>query len=143
MESWYFTPKVGISCSIGQINFGNNPEEVKNILGTTCHYMTQNAGETGCSIRLEYDYQNKLVYILFCEGSLIFQDMEIFITTKPQLKRYLKKKKLTLQKPYIQCGEYCPEICMGFASSKDNGGETNIIRSIGMFYGEEYWDQSK
>jgi hypothetical protein len=143
MESWYFTPKVGISCSIGQINFGDSPEDVKNIIGSSCHSMTANAGGTECSLRIEYNHLNKIIYILFSNGSLIFDSVEIFCTTKPQLKKYLKSKKFVVQKPYILDGEYCPDICMEFASSKDHGGETKVIRTIGMFYSEEYWDQFK
>ncbi len=143
MESWHFIPKVGISCSIGQINFGDSPEDVKKKFGNSFHNMKHDVQGTGCSLRLEYSYQGKLAYILFCNGSLKFEGMEITGIPKPQLKSYLKKKGFTIKKLILLSGEYCPQISLYFASSKDNGGETNIINTIGMFYGEEYHEQFK
>lgn len=136
MESWYFTPRVGISSSIGQINFGDSSEYIKNILGSTCVNMTKNAGGTGCWLRLHYQNDN-LVYIVFCNGSLIFDDVEILRTTKPQLKKHLKRKGFKIEKPKILIWDSCPDIYVMFASSKDVGGETNEISSIGM-YCDEY-----
>jgi hypothetical protein len=144
MESWYFTPKVGIRSSIGEINFGDRPEDVENILGSPCYDMTQNVGDTGCWLRLQYDSQEKLVLIIFCMGSLIFEEMEMVVnTTKPQLKRYLKKKGFTAQKAYYLDGEYYTEICINVYSSKDVGGKSNDISGISMYYGEEYWERWK
>jgi hypothetical protein len=141
MESWYFTPKVGIKSSIGEIKFGNTPEDVENILGSPCHDMTQNVGGTGCWLRLEYSCQDELVFIFFCMGSLIFEKMEmVSTTTKPQLKRYLRNKGFTFQKISRLYGEYCPELCIEIASSKDVGGDTNEISSIVMFCSDEYWN---
>jgi hypothetical protein len=142
MESWYFTPKVGISSSIARVNFGNSSEDIKNILGNTCHNMTENVGGTGAWLRLEYDYEDKLICILFCVGSLVFEDTEIFLTTKSQLKQYLEKKfTVCIPQDYFIEGEYCPDICMGFASDVDNGGKTDNVGTINMFYSEQYWDQ--
>jgi hypothetical protein len=144
MESWYFTPKVGIKSSIGEIKFGDRPEDIENILGSPCYDMTQNVGGTGCWLSLEYSREDKLVFIFFCMGSLIFKEMEIVRnTTKPQLKRYLRNKGFTVQKKahhFHLHGEYCPELCIELTSSKDIGGETNAISSISMFYSEEYWE---
>jgi hypothetical protein len=144
MESWYFTPKVGISSSIGEIKFGDSPEDVANIIGSPCFEMTQDVGGTGCWLSLGYSQQDQLVYIFFCKGSLIFEEMEMVRdTTKPQLKRYLRKKKFTIKKfgvNYNGLGHYCPEICIEIESSKDVGGETNLISSITMFCNDEYWN---
>jgi hypothetical protein len=141
MESWYFTPKVGIRSSIGEIKFGDSPEDIENIIGSPCYEVTDNVGGTGCLLRLYYSRQDELVYIFFCIGSLIFEEMEMIrATTKPQLKRYLRNKGFVIQKASYSYGDYSPELCMEFASSKDVGGETNEISSIGMFYSHEYWD---
>jgi hypothetical protein len=138
MESWYFTPKVGIRSSIGEINFGDSPKDVKKILGSSCDEMTENAGGTGCWLRFEYLNSN-LVYILFGEGLVILEDIEIEIsrTTKSQLRSYLKKKEFTIEKSDLLDWESCPEIYMIFASSKDVGGETDTISGIGL-YCDEY-----
>jgi hypothetical protein len=143
MESWHFIPKVGITSSIGRISFGDSPTDVEKLVSYTCHHMNHDICGTGASLKLEYDHQDRMIYIVFCEGSLILDDTEIFNITKPQLKRYLKKKGFTFRKAYPYEGEYCPDIHMEFASSKDNGGETSMIGSIGMFYGEDYWEQFK
>jgi hypothetical protein len=143
MESWYFTPKVGIRSSVGEIKFGDSPEDVENIIGSPGFEMVIDVGGTGCWLTLEYSQQDQLVSIFFCMGSLIFEEMEMIKdTTKPQLARYLRKKKFTIKKFglfYAGLGHYCPEICIEFSSSKDNGGETNIMRNIVMFCSDEYW----
>jgi hypothetical protein len=144
MESWYFTPKVGIRSSIGEIKFGDSPEDVENIVGSPCFQMAKDVGGTGCWLRLGYNPQDQLVSIFFCMGSLIFEEMEMVRdTTKPQLKRYLRKKKFTIKKFglfYDGKGHYCPEICIEISSSKDVGGETNVISDIVMFCSDEYWN---
>jgi hypothetical protein len=155
MGSWYFTPKVGIKSSIGKINFGDSPEDVKNILGIPCSQKEDEDFEgKGYFLRFSYIDQDKLVFKFFCKdlkkelveivfifGSLIFEEMEIFRgITKSQLKRYLRKKGCTFKMSRFLYGEYCPEICIEFSSEKDGSGETNKINGVHMFYSEEYWE---
>lgn len=104
--------------------------------------MKHDVSGTGCSLRIEYDYQDKIIFILFY-GLLRFEGIEVSGLTKSQLKDVLLNKGFTIQDSYFGWGCYCPELCLDFASSEDDGGETDEVDSMRMFYAEEYWDEFK
>jgi hypothetical protein len=136
MQSWQLIPFIGIECHLGQLRIGMAIEEVEKIIGNNCFYLTDNIGETGCSIRNYYEYEDnyKLDSIEFFDGSLRFEDIELCNTNLSDLMKSFQLKGCNLHYPStVDVGQFCPELCIGITCDGDVGGETDDVSHVTIY----------
>lgn len=144
MTSWNLIPSEAIEFSGTRISFGDRPENVKTLIGSSgridnqnetfqwfgSHIMLKDVLGTQCSLMLEYQ-DDMLCSIRFYDGSLIFENIELCRTTIPELTESFRLKQFSLYYPSsVDVGQFCPELCIGVLCDGDSGGETDDVECV-------------
>jgi hypothetical protein len=144
MKSWLLIPKVGIEIGKAKIYFGQNWDTIRKTLNTkdslrdSCHKYYENVLGTGCALRLELDFDEGLVDILFMNGSILYNNIELCNTCFDTLAAALIFKGMTVTRKYGFEGYICPELGIEFMRDSDYGGETDRVHHLGIYPHTEY-----
>jgi hypothetical protein len=144
MKSWTLIPKVGIEIAETKIYFGEDWNTISKTLktkddlreGSDKYY--ENVLGTGCTLRLELDFEEGLFDILFMNGSILYNNIELCNTRFEELAAALIFNGMSVTKKYGFEGYVCPELCIEFMPESDYGGETDRVNSLGIYRDVEY-----
>jgi hypothetical protein len=144
MKSWTLIPKVGIEIAETKIYFGEDWNTISKTLktkddlreGSDKYY--ENVLGTGCTLRLELDFEDGLFDILFMNGSILYNNIELCNTRFEELAAALIFNGMSVTKKYGFEGYVCTELCIEFMPESDYGGETDRVNSLGIYRDVEY-----
>jgi hypothetical protein len=144
MKNWTLIPKVGIEIAKTKIYFGEHWNTIRRTLKTKdderegFHKYYENVLQTGCTLRLELDFEDGLFDILFMNGSIHYNNIELCNTSFDKLAAALIFNGMSVIKKYGFEGYVCPELCIEFMPKSDYGGETDRVDSLGIYRDVEY-----
>ncbi|CAN1212433.1 hypothetical protein TUMEXPCC7403_19660 [Tumidithrix helvetica PCC 7403] len=142
MNIWQLIPKTGISLGEIQITFNDSWQDVCQKLNLKqAHgvlkehhingWFLDNILETGASIRFQFE-QNSLSEILFCNGSLFFEDINFIGSEIEDVIQQLTNRGIKIFYDYVEFNYISPELQIYFCTGEAVGGEGTDVQYVGI-----------